>query len=316
MPSGHQTASSEARSPVCIIFNPAARGEKAKRFQQYLATITSACALKPTSAPGDGRALAAAAVREGFQTIVAAGGDGTVNEVLNGMGDEPDGFARVRLGVLPLGTVNVFAKELDLPANFPAAWKIIQEGREMTIDLPEVEFSVDGKIQRRFFAQMAGAGLDSRAVEFVKWEHKKMFGGLAYVIAGLKALRGPMPQITATDGNVSMTGELVLIGNGRYYGGKFSAFPSADLRDGVLEVSVFPRANWLGILRTGLGLLTGRLYTVGGVRHFKAASFHLHSNTPVPFHVEGENIGSLPAKFSVRRQALRVIVPEYVIRGP
>src|SRR5262245_49550548 len=145
---------------ICIIFNPAARGEKAKRFQQSLASIADACSFKPTLAPGDGRAQAAAAVREGFQTIVAAGGDGTVNEVLNGIGDEPEGFARARLGVLPLGTVNVFAKELDMPANFRSAWKILQRGKEMIIDLPEVEFSLDGRSQRRFFAQMAGAGWD------------------------------------------------------------------------------------------------------------------------------------------------------------
>src|SRR5262245_23767299 len=166
----HENSKSLIANPllsVCVIFNPAARGEKALRFQQNLASISSACTLKPTSAPGDGRAQAAAAVREGFQTIVAAGGDGTVNEVLNGIGDEPDGFVRARLGVLPLGTVNVFAKELDLPANFQAAWKIIQQGQEMAIDLPEVEFSVAGKIKRRFFAQMAGAGWDSRAVELV-----------------------------------------------------------------------------------------------------------------------------------------------------
>ena len=134
-------------------------------------------------------------------------------------------------------------------------------------------------------------------------------GGLAYIIAGLKALRGRMPQVIATDGRVSLAGELVLIGNGRCYGGRFHLFPTADLQDGVLDVSVFPRANWPGIVRTGLGLLTGRLYSVGGVRHFKAAALELRSDVPVPFHVEGENIGLLPARVAVRRQAQRVIVP-------
>jgi len=309
MPFTSFPAAADLRRSICVIFNPAARGEKAKRFQKHLATIASDCALKPTVAAGEGRALAAQAVREGFHTIVAAGGDGTVNEVLNGIGDEPDSFARARLGVLPLGTVNVFAKELELPANLQAAWKIIQQGRELAIDLPEVEFSAAGKTQRRYFAQMAGAGLDSRAVELVNWKHKKMFGGFAYIVAGLKALRGQMPQVVATDGNVTMTGELILIGNGRFYGGRFQAFPAADLRDGVLEVSVFPRTNWMSIFRSGWGLLMGQLYTTGGVRHFKAVSFRLESGSTVPFHLDGENVGHLPAKFSVRRQALRVIVP-------
>src|SRR5216117_3762717 len=97
---------------TCVIFNPAARGEKAKQFADQLAMLSARVTLKPTYAAGAGRALAAEAVREGFETIVAAGGDGTVNEVLNGIGDEPDGFARTCFAVLPLGTVNVFAKEL------------------------------------------------------------------------------------------------------------------------------------------------------------------------------------------------------------
>jgi hypothetical protein len=99
--------------PICVIFNPAARGNKARHFRRQLDAIGSQCALKATAAPGDARRLAAEAVDDGFDLIVAAGGDGTVNEVLNGIGDAPDGFARARLGVLPLGTVNVFARELE-----------------------------------------------------------------------------------------------------------------------------------------------------------------------------------------------------------
>src|SRR5947208_2966613 len=144
---------------ICVIFNPAARGEKANRFREHLGTLSAQCSLKPTYAAGAGRALAAEAVREGFQQIVAAGGDGTVNEVLNGIGDEPDGFTRACLGVLPLGTVNVFAKELGMPGNLSAAWAILQRGKETLIDLPEAEFKVEGKTERRAFAQMAGAGL-------------------------------------------------------------------------------------------------------------------------------------------------------------
>ena len=294
---------------ICVIFNPAARGDKARHFRDHLATLSGQCALKPTYAAGAGRALAAEAVREGFDTIVAAGGDGTLNEVLNGFGDEPDGFARAHLGVLPLGTVNVFAKELDLPADFAAAWQIIQSGRETVIDLPQGEFSAGGKTQRRFFAQMAGAGLDSRAIDLVDWEQKKKFGALAYVVAGFKALRGPRPQIVATDGQTTLAGELVLIGNGRFYGGRHRLFPGADLRDGLLEVSVFPRVNLEGFARAGWGLLMDRLYTEGGALHLKTASLSLSSNAPVPFHVEGENVGHLPVKFSVRPKALRVIVP-------
>ena len=294
---------------ICVIFNPAARGEKANRFRDHLAALSKQCTLKPTYAPGAARALAAEAVGEGFDQIVAAGGDGTLNEVLNGIGDAPDGFGRARLAVMPLGTINVFAREIGMPRAFSPAWDVIQKANESVIDLPEVEFTVDGQTQRRFFAQMAGAGWDSRAIQLVDWEQKKKFGALAYVSAGLKALRGPLPQLVITDGTSTVTGEMILIGNGRLYGGNYRVFPLADLRDGVLEVSVFPKLNWQGILRGGWGLLTNQLYQAGGVKHFKAESLRLDCPLPLPFHVEGENAGCLPAKFSVRRQALRIIVP-------
>ena len=97
----------------CVIFNPSARGEKATRFHKYLAQLGN-CQFKPTTGAGAARALAAAAVGEGFETIIAAGGDGTLNEVLNGMGDVPGGFERTRLAVIPLGTTNVFALESEI----------------------------------------------------------------------------------------------------------------------------------------------------------------------------------------------------------
>ena len=294
---------------TCVIFNPAARGGKARRFRDHLASLSAQCALKPTYASGAGRALAAEAVREGFDVVVAAGGDGTLNEVLNGLGDEPNGLAQTRLGVLPLGTVNVFARELNLPLHFQTAWQVIERARETVIDLPAAEFTVDGQVQRRCFAQMAGAGWDSRAIELVDWGQKKKIGALAYVVAGFKALRGPLPQIVVTNGRETLAGELVLIGNGRFYGGDFNIFPEADLRDGVLEVSVFPRANVATLARYGLGLLAARGLETAGAARMKGETLQLYSAASVPFHVEGENIGYLPAKFTIRRQALRVLVP-------
>jgi diacylglycerol kinase (ATP) len=294
---------------TCVVFNPAARGLKAARFRRHLAALSAECTLKPTFVAGGGRGLAADAVREGFEIIVAAGGDGTVNEVLNGIGDVPDGFARVRLGVLPLGTANVFARELRMPTNFDRAWAVIRLARESVIDLPQVEFGVNGKSERRFFAQIAGAGWDSKAVELVNWEYKKRIGGLSYIVSGLKALTMPLPQITVSDGTRTLSGELVIIGNGQLYGGNWRLFPLADLRDGVLEVSIIPKLDAERILRSLWGLFTNRLYNTGGVQHFKAEKFTLSSASPVLFHVEGENIGQLPATFSVRREALKVIVP-------
>ena len=201
---------------TCVIFNPAARGDKARHFREQLAALSARCTLKPTYAAGAGRSLAAEAVREGFEVIVAAGGDGTLNEVINGLGDEPEGFAHTRLGVLPLGTVNVFAKELRLPTGFDPAWAVIERGRETMIDLPQAEFTVEGQPRRRYFAQLAGAGLDSRAIELVDWEHKKRIGPLAYVVAGFKALNETKPQVIFSSAQAGAAGQLILVGNGQF----------------------------------------------------------------------------------------------------
>jgi YegS/Rv2252/BmrU family lipid kinase len=296
-----------------VIFNPAARGNKARHFRRHLDEIGGQCALKATAAPGDARRLAAEAVGEGYDLIVAAGGDGTVNEVLNGIGDAPDGFARARLGVLPLGTMNVFARELEISFRFERAWEVLRRGNEIKIDLPRVEFSANGKIERRYFIQLAGAGLDARAIELVDWRHKKKVGPLAYVVAGLKALREKKPQITAREDasptGVNSAGELILVGNGKFYGGPFEIFPQADLRDGLLDVCVLPRVNWLTLLRCVPGFVARRKLPETLVRRFRAATFELSGDTAASFELDGELAGKLPAKFSVERGRLHVVAP-------
>jgi YegS/Rv2252/BmrU family lipid kinase len=294
---------------TCVIFNPTARGEKAKRFRRHLDAIGAQSTLKQTSAAGDARRLAAEAIREGFEIVVAAGGDGTLNEVLNGFNDIPDGFERARLGVLPLGTVNVFARELAIPTNLDAAWAAILRGREARIDLPAVEYQADGASQHRCFAQLAGAGLDARAIELVEWRLKKKIGPLAYVVAGLKALTGAPSRITATGGGNSATGELVLIGNGRLYGGQYRVFPQADLRDGLLDVCVFPRVNWFTLARCGPSLLLSGTLPAAVRQVFQAETLTLSSPSRAPLEVDGELVGHLPATFSLHRARLRVIVP-------
>jgi diacylglycerol kinase family enzyme len=337
---------------ICVIFNPTAKGDRARHFRRRLDLVAGECALKQTVAPGGARPLAAEAVREGFDTIVAAGGDGTLNEVLNGIGDEPGGFERARLGVLPVGTVNVFAKELGMPLPLAKAWQVIRAGRETLIDLPSVQYSPfssstrtddpggnsfkaaesTGSLQpvspspggeggtaihnpqtakqhRHYFAQMAGAGLDARAIQLVDWELKKKIGPFAYVWASILALRGPPAQITATNGTESAAGELVLIGNGCFYGGRYRVFHQADRCDGLLEVRVFPRANWLTVARCAGVFLAGQPLPGAVAKRFRAGTFTLASSSPAPLEVDGEIVGNLPATFSIERQKLRVIVP-------
>jgi diacylglycerol kinase (ATP) len=291
----------------CVIFNPTARGDKARRFRRHLDAISHESALKMTTVAGGARQLAKDAVAEGYEIIVAGGGDGTVNEVLNGIGDAPEGFERARLGVLPLGTVNVFAREMSIPAKLESAWEIIRQERESKIDLPWVEFGANGNRQKRYFVQLAGAGLDARAIELVKWQVKKIVGPLAYVMAGFHALLGPPSKIGVTGGQHTSAGGLVMIGNGRLYGGEFRLFPKADLRDGLLEICVLPRVNWFTLVRCSPELLLRGVLPSSAHELFQAETVTLTSESPTPLQIDGELIGQLPATFALDRSRLSVI---------
>lgn len=293
----------------CVIFNPAAKGEKAKRFRRHLDDFAGEVDLKLTTGVGDARRLGAAAVAEGFETVIAAGGDGTINEVLNGIGDAPEGFNRTRLGVLPLGTVNVFARELAIPTRLKKAWAVLRRGRETLIDLPCVEYRVDGKTSRRYFAQLAGAGLDARAIELVHWETKKKLGPMAYVLAGLKALRDTPAVINVATEKQSATGALVLVGNGRLYGGDFRVFPEANLQDGLLDICVFPKTNWLTLAQCGTQLLLNGTLPSAVTQNIRSETLTLSSPSQASFELDGELVGHLPATFTVQRSRLRVVVP-------
>lgn len=295
-------------SRICVIYNPVAQGGKAKRFLKHQDWFEQGTVFRATDAPHAATRIAAAAITEGFETIVAAGGDGTLNEVLNGFGLVEDGFRRARLAVIPLGTVNVFAKELDLPMNLRRAWEIVQHGHERLIDVGVTEFEQEGKPRRRYFVQLGGAGLDARAIELVDWEQKKKLLQLAYVIAGLKALREPRPEITCEADGRLYRGGLVLFGNGRFYGGRLPMFPRANVADRRLHVCVFERVNLWVAARYGLGFITGNAHPPSSVRYFQATEFKLSSKLKTPFELEGDLVGHLPIRVRLHPERLRVVV--------
>ena len=292
---------------TCVIFNPTAKGDRARRWTSLLEGLGDACELRPTSGPGEGIALARAAVEEGFEKIVAAGGDGTINEIINGI-VQADGLKKTRLGVLPWGSVNVFAKELDLPTNFKKAWEVVSGGQERVVDLGWMEMGA-GK-ERRCFVQLAGAGLDGRAVELVDWERKKRLGGFwVYLLAGWEALGEKLPKISVKTGNQEFFGQLVIVGNGRFYGGRYAFFPDAELDDGLLDIVVVEEVRRTQILKYGWAVLTDNITRMSGVHYLQAKELELSSESRVPVETEGDAVGELPAKVTVQPKALRVLIP-------
>lgn len=293
----------------CLIFNPTARGTRASRLGEKLAPLLPLSALRPTTGPGSARALAAAAVREGFETVVAGGGDGTVNEVINGVGDVPDGFARVALAVLPIGTTNVFAREFRIPFEVEKAWTALANGAELRVDLPQIEWRENGEPKSRYFAQLASAGADAEAVLAVNWTLKKKIGYAAYLVAGFKVLFRHHPVVSVAANGRTVGGEQVIIGNGRFYGGSFPFFPFSDMQDGCLEVVIFPKVTCGALLRCAWGLFRGRVHTTPENICLKAPLLELSSAEPVPMQIDGEPLGYLPASIRVNHRGLRVIVP-------
>src|SRR5258708_4489185 len=155
-------------SEILVIFNPAARSARASSRWKTLGDLPPHVTLATTSVPGEAKEIAAAAVEQGFRIVVAAGGDGTINEVVNGLAG-----SEVALGVLPVGTMNVFAAELGLPGKLRDAWRLIEAGRVREIDL--------GRANRQYFVQLAGVGLDAQVVKETSLDLKRNLGPLAYL---------------------------------------------------------------------------------------------------------------------------------------
>lgn len=301
----------ETCTSIAVIFNPAARGEKARRLHGFLTGLESQCSLHPTVAAGHATELALQLAQGGFSTIVAAGGDGTVNEVINGLAADLSLLPRLRLGLLPVGTMNVFARELRVPLQWDKAWEVIRHGREHAVDLPCAEWGGQTGVRRRYFAQLGGAGLDSRAIALVSWRQKKLLGPVSYVLAGIRAALTRMGrvQVESHSPRVSAEGELILVGNGRLYGGSFELFSGARLDDGLLDVRIFPKAGFFQAARVGFQLLRSGRATPSAETCFRAQEFTLSCPDPTPFELDGENVGFLPATFRIMPRVLRVLVP-------
>lgn len=283
---------------TAVILNPAARGERAQRLQASLEKLTHSAVLRSTARCGDAELLARSAVKEGFKTIVAAGGDGTVNEVVNGIAGTD-----AALGLLPLGTMNVFATELGLPASdLRRCWEIIQEARVRRIDLP----SANGK----HFVQLAGVGFDAQVVKETSRTFKRSFGPLSYIVSAAQIAARTPPELRIESENaLTEEGSFVLVGNGRLYGGPFPFFKHAALDDGLLDVLVFKRLNYIEIVRYMQDVIFSSQITSPEVEYFQTKSLRVSSEGAVPVEVDGELIGNCPVHFNIRARILRVFAP-------
>ena len=299
-----------SRPTIALIFNPAARGDKAARFRKWLGQLPADVALLETFAPGSATGLARQAVKDGFRTVVASGGDGTINEVVNGLGQAPRALGQVRLGILPLGTMNVFARELGIPLATKQAWDTVRLGQARAVDLPLARLQTESGEEERAFIQMIGAGLDGDAVGGVSIPLKRRVGASAYLASTLTALRAKPPRLTARWNGGSAEGEWMCVGNGTMYGGPFTLFPDAKVNDGMLDLCVLPRVNSGVIARAVTAMLLGRLDHWPGVTYHRVREVTIEGPAGTRVQADGDFVGTLPMHLQVLPRRLNVLVPD------
>jgi len=193
--------------------------------------------------------------------------------------------------------------------NLARAWQAIARGNERLIDLGCADYEENGNTRRRFFVQLGGAGLDARAIQLVDWKQKQRLLQFAYVIAGFKALMEKQPRITCEADHREYRGRLVLVGNGKFYGGMLPVFPLANLADEQLHACVFENVSFWTMFRYAIRLFSGSTHPPSGVHYLRSKKMKLYSDEEVPFELEGDLVGHLPATFSVWDERIRVIVP-------
>jgi len=282
-----------------VILNPTAGSpEHIRSWQERVESLAGDCPVRVTSHPGEAEELAQRAIDEGFTRIVAAGGDGTVNQVANGLADR-----KAALGVLPMGSVNVFAMELGLPLhNLRRCWDIIEETNIRQIDLPIAN--------GRYFVQLAGVGLDAQVVKETSLAFKRSFGPLSYLISAAQIAARQPPKLFIESEETSVEeGSFVLVGNGRLYGGPFPFFKHAIIDDGLFDVVVFKRLGYLEIVKCLQDVVFSSDIKVPEIEYFQTRRLRITSEQNVPLELDGELAGNCPVDFRIRGKALRVLAP-------
>jgi diacylglycerol kinase (ATP) len=291
---------------TCIILNPSAGSitdldEVTAKLRQLPDTE-----IRLTTRRGSAARFAKTAIKKGRDTIVAAGGDGTLNEVINGIGEN---LGAARVGLLPLGTGNDFARSIEMPVDLEAALEVIRAGDTREVDLVRV---TSDKV--RYFVNVSAGGFSGLVNEKLTPALKKTWGPLAYLrsaAAALPELRAYRTTL-ALDNAESLTMELynVVVANGRYVAGGRLIAPDAAIDDGLLDIVLIPErpASELALVVAQIAL--GTHLSSAAVVHRRAAKLTVNSKPGMWFNVDGELVGNEPATFEIVPRALRFIVPK------
>jgi diacylglycerol kinase (ATP) len=296
-----------------LIHNPTAGPWDAQRALKHICSFLEdrgwSVALHLTEKSGDATMLAREAANAGCDVAIVAGGDGTVNEVVNGLvGTE------TAMAVLPVGTGNVWAKQLNIPTHTLTHPFRLQETAaglvEGTIRAVDV-----GQVNDRYFLCWAGIGLDAKVTTEMepRQRHTKRLGALPYAIAAVliaRDFKGVRARVLLDGKAVRGRTLLILVSNiQQYYGGLFEIAPAAKVDDGLLDVFVFKGLGFQYTVRHLLKVLSQRYLQDPQIVHRQAKQIEVLTEYALPIQTDGDVVGNTPAALKVAPLALRILVP-------
>lgn len=287
---------------IGLVFNPYAGGGRAAAAAKSVKTCLERHGLElvaeTTDEPREATFITAELAPE-VDAIVAVGGDGTINEVINGLAGHD-----VPLGIVPAGTVNVLALELGLPFNVQKACEVIARNHTVTLDL--------GRVDGRRFVLMVGVGLDALTIRELDQGAKKRYKELAFVWTGVRSyIRHPPIEFSLSVDGERFSATYAVVGNCRYYGGRFGVTTKADPTDGLFDVLLYRDHGFGQSAAFWAGVPLGVHVHYPGVTYLRGrhVAFEAPQEGVVWFQTDGELAGRLPALVEIEDQALRVFVP-------
>jgi YegS/Rv2252/BmrU family lipid kinase len=258
-------------------------------------------ALRLTEAAGDGRRLAREAVNQQAEVVIAAGGDGTINEVIQELAG-----TETALGVLPIGTVNDWAREIGIPLDVKGARDILVHGRTRHIDL--------GRVNEHYFLLMVGIGLDGAITQKVEQHPLKRLGVVGYLLAsiwyGLR-YRSFVTSVISNEREHKTSALQIVVGNTQLYGGAIKFTWQAKADDGLLDVVIVRRRGVLGRLLVAVELVLPGKKRMPWITYERSEAIEIQTPEPVAMQIDGDPIGSTPARFTTVPGALKVVVPHW-----
>ena len=261
-----------------------------------------------TTGPGHAGEIARRAVDRGADLILVAGGDGTINEAVNGMANSD-----VPLGILPAGTANVLANELGIGKTMERAAEVLADSLQERVALGVISSETvrDPQASRRYFLLMAGAGLDADIVYHLDQRMKAAFGKVAYWVGGFSKVGRRIPEFTVQADGHEFRASFALLSRVRNYGGDLEIAPTISLLDDEFEMVLFEGESSLGFLKYMLAVVVHRQRAMRGITivRTRQATFSAPGDLKIHLQVDGEYAGLAPARVEIVPNALTLLVP-------